>query len=175
MKGDIMKFYFFIISASLAISLWYQAHASSLSFLSKDYFMQSIVPQEEHEAFGHFYKNFMTPIDTMKPEHKAKTIQEVREFARNHLEIKHPLWFKELKPFNYFERSNTKTFSAQERAQVRSFLTRYGIYEKFLESKAKPTIWNNIKSYAKNIGSYAKNIGNQLAHVTNSIKRTFWA
>ena len=60
--------------------------------------------------------------------------------------------------------------NAQACTQVRSFLTRYGVYEKFLQDKAQQqaTVWHKINSYTKNIG-------NQVAHLTNAIKRTFGA
>lgn len=165
-----MKFYCVLVSASLVLTVYYQIHASALSFLSPNYFMASIVLQEDQEAFKYFYKNYTERMKTMNREQKTKALRELREFACNNLAIKHPLWARELKPFNYFERSNKKLLNAQECTQVRSFLTRYGVYEKFLQDKAQQqaTVWHKIKSYTKNIG-------NQVAHLTNAIKRTFGA
>jgi hypothetical protein len=164
-----MKHYFLLVTAFLALSFWYQAHATTLSFLAPDYFM-TIVAQEDQEAFKHFYRNFMGSLKTMKAAQKAKALEEVREFACNNLAVKHPLWAQELKPFNYFERSNKKMLNSEQCVQVRSFLTRYGVYETYLKDKAQQhaSLWNKVKSYTKNIK-------NQLAHLTNSIKRTFWA
>lgn len=146
------------------------AQNNSLEFVQPHYFMKHVVAAEYKTTFEQFYKNFTQNLKTIKPEQKARVLQEVRELACNNLAVKHPVWSNALKPYNYFERSNTKMLNAQECTQVRSFLTRYGVYEQFLKEQAQQhaSFWHKVKSYSKNVGQ-------QIVQWTGSIRRTIGA
>jgi hypothetical protein len=153
-ERDVMKATFITLLFVLGVLESYALETRSLEFVAPDYFMKNIVAAEDRTAFEAFYQNFISQVKLMTNEQKAKVLQEIRDSACNNLAIKYPQWSQELKPYNYFERSDKKMLNAQQCVQVRSFLTRYGLYEKFLKEKAQQqaSFWCKIKSYTKDVG-----------------------
>lgn len=160
--------YLFVFSGIFSVS--YATQSSSLEFINKDYFINTIVAQEDKTEFAKFYGTFRDRLMAMNPVDKAKSLQNIRKVACNHLEIKHPQWDSMLKPYNYFERSDKKMLNAKICSEIRSFLVRYGLYEQFLQDKAKKqaSFWYQVKAYTKEMKQ-------QVAHWAGSIRKMVWS
>lgn len=131
----------------------------SLDFIDKtvDGFIKRVVTTDDAPEFKQFYlgvankKNgYIHKLEKLSQMHKKTELQKIRELALNSLEIKHPEWAQQLKPYAFYERDENGT-EAEQLKDIRLFLTRYAAYEEFLKERAlaHSTMWNKFKAYSK--------------------------
>lgn len=113
-------------------------------------FNNRVVPAQERTDFTTFYNGFIRNLESLAPAKKRVELQRVRELGRSSLEVRHPEWANQLKPYAFYERDE-KVCQEKELASLRTFLTRNGVYEEFLKTKAFDSagMWNRFKSYTK--------------------------
>lgn len=147
-----MKLLRFIFFINLCIPLYIQ----SFDFIDAtiEDFSQRMVPSEDRLAFNSFYQEFIAGLKKISPAKKNAELQHLRELARCSLEVKHPEWSMQLKPYAFYERDEGVGQESQLRS-IRIFLTRYALYEEFLKNKAleHAGMWHKFKSYTKHVGS----------------------
>jgi hypothetical protein len=119
---------------------------------SMDGFIQRVVPLDEAQPFKSYYQEFIVTIKKLASTKKKAELQRLRELARSSLEIKHPDWAQQLKPYAFYERDET-VGQEKKLKSIRLFLTRYAAYEEFLKYKAleKAGMWSRFKSYSKHV------------------------
>lgn len=119
---------------------------------SLDAFIQRLVPTEDHHAFKLYYEEFINSLKKLTPTKKKTELQRIRELARCGLEIKHPDWAQQLKPYAFYERDE-KASPEKESKSIRMFLTRYAAYEDYCKDKAleRAGMWHRFRSYSKHV------------------------
>ncbi len=133
----------------------------SLDFIDKtvDGFIKRIVAPDDAPEFKQFYlgvsekKNgYIHKLEKLSQTNKKNELQKIRETALHSLEIKHPEWAQQLKPYAFYERDE-KVAQADQLKDIRLFLTRYAAYEEFLKERAlaHSNMWNKFKTYTRHV------------------------
>lgn len=133
--------------------LFFATSVVAFDFVDKtlDDFIARVVALEDQQSFKPYYQDFIVSLKKLSPAKRKVDLQVLREHARCSLEVKHPEWAQSLKPVAFYEREENN----YDIREVRTFLTRYAVYEQFCENKAleHATLWHRVKSYSKHVSS----------------------
>lgn len=144
-----MNHYLYIIVSCYICSMV----AAPLSFVptSFDDFCLRMVAEVDRAPFTEFYQTELTRIKQLGQPKRRNQLDVLRETGLCSLEVRHPAWAKEVKP--YVQKGIDKKQKTEK--QLNNFLLYYGMHETYwIQSGAqRANMWLKFRSRCSDIGN----------------------